>query len=65
MVGGERTGVGAREYRVVRGKDIRDVFRSAERVRAVAVGAALNELESRGMPQGRVEGNQLKGPNTP
>jgi hypothetical protein len=41
-----RTGVGAREYRVVRGSSIDAVFRSAERVRATAVGTALNELES-------------------
>ena len=41
-----RTGVGAREYRVVRGRSIEDVYRSAERVRAAAVGTALNELES-------------------
>jgi len=42
-----RTGVGAREYRVVRGSSIDAVYRSAERVRATAVGTALNELESR------------------
>src|SRR6266511_4831954 len=41
-----RTGVGAREYRVVRGSSIEDVYRSAERVCAAAVGTALNELES-------------------
>ena len=41
-----RVGVGAREYRVVRGSRIEDVYRSAERVRAAAVGTALNELES-------------------
>ncbi|HMH83868.1 MAG TPA: hypothetical protein VK531_13450 [Gemmatimonadales bacterium] len=41
-----RIGVGAREYRVVRGSSIEDVYRSAERVRAAAVGTALNELES-------------------
>lgn len=40
-----RTGMGAREYRVVRGSSIEDVYRSGERVRATAVGAALNELE--------------------
>ncbi len=40
------TGVGAREYRVVRGTSIQDVYRSGERVRALAVGTALNELES-------------------
>ena len=40
------TGVGAREYRVVRGSRVQDVFRSAERERAAAVGMALNELES-------------------
>ncbi|HEX9217028.1 MAG TPA: hypothetical protein VF864_08620 [Gemmatimonadales bacterium] len=40
------TGVGAREYRVVRGSSVQDVFRSTERERAAAVGTALNELES-------------------
>jgi hypothetical protein len=40
------TGVGAREYRVVRGSSIEDVYRSAERVRATAIGTALNALES-------------------
>lgn len=42
-----RTGVGAREYRVVRGSSIEDVYRSADRVRAAAVVTALNEFESR------------------
>jgi len=42
-----RTGLGAREYRVMRGNSIDAVYRSAERVRATAVGTALNELESR------------------
>lgn len=42
--------LGAREYRVVRGTSVQDVFRSAERVRAAAVGTALNELESQGKP---------------
>ena len=41
-----RLGVGARKYRVVRGSSIEDVYRSTERVRAAAVGTALNELES-------------------
>ena len=41
-----RTGVGAREYRVVRGSSIEDVYRSVERARAAAVGTALNDLES-------------------
>ncbi len=45
-----RTGVGAREYRVVRGSGVQDVFRSAERGRAAAVGTALNELESQEKP---------------
>jgi len=40
------TGLGAREYRVMRGSSIDVVYRSAERVRATAVGTALNELES-------------------
>ncbi len=39
------TGLGAREYRVVRGSRVQDVYRSAEWVRAAAVRAALNELE--------------------
>ena len=42
----QRTGLGAREYRVVRGSSVQDVYRSAERVRAAAVGSALNALES-------------------
>jgi hypothetical protein len=47
-----RTGVGAREYRVVRGSSIEDVYRSAERVRAAAVGLALNELDRSGQAPG-------------
>src|SRR5437879_11809397 len=45
-----RTGVGAREYRVVRGSSIEDVYRSVERGRAAAVGTALTELEARERP---------------
>jgi hypothetical protein len=41
-----RTGVGAREYRVVRGSSVQDVYRSADQVRAAAVRTALNDLES-------------------
>ena len=41
-----RGGVGAREYRVVRGSSVQDVYRSAERLQADAVGTALNELEA-------------------
>jgi hypothetical protein len=41
-----RSGIGAREYRVMRGTGVQDVYRSAERGRADAVGAALNALES-------------------
>lgn len=41
-----RSGVGAREYRVVRGTSTNDVYRSTERAQAAAVGTALNELES-------------------
>jgi len=40
------TGVGAREYRVIRGTGVQDVYRSADRQRADAVRAALNDLES-------------------
>jgi len=40
------TGIGAREYRVVRGTSTVDVYRSTEREHASAVQAALNELES-------------------
>ena len=40
------TGLGAREYRVVRGTSIPDVYRSLERGRADAVEMALNELET-------------------
>jgi hypothetical protein len=43
-------GPGAREYRVVRGSSVQDVFRSADGVRAAAVGTALNELESQDRP---------------
>src|SRR3989442_12884434 len=39
-------GIGAREYRVVRGTSTQDVYRSSERDHASAVRAALNELES-------------------
>jgi len=39
------TGVGAREYRVVRGRRAEHVYRSAERGRAAAVGSALNQPE--------------------
>ena len=39
-------GIGAREYRVVRGTSTQDVYRSAERDHASAVRAALNELGS-------------------
>src|SRR5437016_9773377 len=42
-----RTGVGAREYRVVRGSSIEDVYRSVERVRAAAVGRALTSPNPR------------------
>jgi hypothetical protein len=41
-----RGGAGAREYRVVRGTSVQDVYRSAERLQADAVGTALNELEA-------------------
>lgn len=40
------TGGGPREYRVVRGGSLRDVYRCAERGRANIVATALNELES-------------------
>jgi len=40
------TGVGAREYRVLRGSSTQDVYRSSERAHAAAVREALNELES-------------------
>jgi len=51
------TGIGAREYRVVRGTSTVDVYRSTEREHASAVQAALNELESQ---DGRVEkGEQI------
>lgn len=46
------TGIGAREYRVVRGTSTLDVYRSTERNHASAVQAALNELESQ---DGRTE----------
>jgi len=40
------TGGGPREYRVVRGVSIRDVYRCAELGRANIVATALNELEA-------------------
>ena len=40
------TGGGPREYRVVRGDSIRDVYRCAERGRANIVATALNELDA-------------------
>lgn len=40
------TGRGAREYRVVRGNSVLEVYCSVERERAAAVRTALNELES-------------------
>jgi hypothetical protein len=40
------TRLGAREYRVVRGTGITDVFASEHRANASAVQAALNALES-------------------
>jgi len=40
------TGIGAREYRVVRGTSTLDVYRTTERDHASAVRSALNELES-------------------
>ena len=43
-----RSGVGAREYRVMRDKGVQEVYRSAERGIADAVSAALNALESEG-----------------
>src|SRR6266567_7284307 len=46
------TGIGAREYRVVRGTSTVHVYRSTEREHASAVQAALNELESQ---DGRTE----------
>jgi hypothetical protein len=59
-----RTGVGAREYLVVRGSSIEDVYRSAARVRATAVGTALNELESqeRSLEHPDREGADLRHP---
>ena len=38
---------GARDYRVVRGSRVDEVYRSLDRASALAVRAALNELESR------------------
>lgn len=41
-----RSGNGAREYRVVRGGSVQDVYCSAEPVNAAAVRSALNEMET-------------------
>ncbi|HTR21975.1 MAG TPA: hypothetical protein VMH88_14075 [Gemmatimonadales bacterium] len=38
-------GLGAREYHVVRGSSVVDVYRSTERDNAAAVRSALNDLE--------------------
>jgi len=48
------TGLGAREYRVVRGSGMQNVYCSAERVSAAAVQAALNDLESQHQTGGRI-----------
>lgn len=40
------TGIGAREFRVMRGTGIEDVYRSTQRLQADAVGEALNALEA-------------------
>ncbi len=37
---------GAREYRVIRGSGVQDVYASVDRERATAVGTALNLLEA-------------------
>lgn len=58
-VGRTGMGVGAREYRVVRGTSVQDVFRSDERVRAAAVGTALNELESQITPGDKVSARAM------
>ena len=58
-----RSGVGAREYRVVRGSSIDDVYRSAERAQAAAVGTALNEFESQEKSEeGRAPGGGTRSP---
>src|SRR5213079_2149884 len=41
-----RGGAGAREYRVVRGTSVQDVYRCPDRLQADAVGTALNGLEA-------------------
>lgn len=41
---------GAREYRVLRGRRVQDVYASVERERATAVQSALNEMESQDEP---------------
>lgn len=41
-----RSGLGAREYRVMRGTSVQEVYRSNERGSAAAVRSALNELDS-------------------
>ncbi|SRR6266581_5724530 len=54
-----RAAAGAREYRVIRGTSIQDVYRSAQRRHAEAVGTALNDLESEGEsgPDGHSRGD--------
>lgn len=41
-----RTGMGTREFRVIRGTRNEDVYRSTQRVLAEAVGVALNALDA-------------------
>ncbi len=43
-----RAAPGTREYRVLRGSGNQEVYRSAQRPQAEAVGMALNDLESEG-----------------
>ena len=50
------TGIGAREYRVIRGLGGQDVYRSGDRDRATAVRTALNELESLERPRTPLSG---------
>ncbi|MGH7699072.1 MAG: hypothetical protein ACREMJ_00910 [Gemmatimonadales bacterium] len=40
------SGLGAREYRVIRGTSVQEVYRSPDRGSAAAVRAVLNELDS-------------------
>ncbi|MGH7644706.1 MAG: hypothetical protein ACREMR_03880 [Gemmatimonadales bacterium] len=48
------SGLGAREYRVLRGSGVQEIYCSAERASAVAVRTALNQMESQEQTLGAI-----------